>query len=378
MERILRSRNGIRGKKRTPIVILAILVLLGVFLQSLYGYLRETVDDWKDMMFAQNLSPGINLGNSLDCYGLSKYEENALPEDFEVYWHNPPIHEEWFLGVKEAGFSSVRIPVSWGEHVDQENQIDDAWMDRVQEVVDMAFRAGLYVILDTHHEEWLVTDEDQEEQVTERLCDIWSQIGERFKDYDERLLFEGMNEPRLIGSNLEWTEGTPEMRRMVNRFNQAFVETVRALDGYNAERYLLLAGYSGSSKPEALFDIEIPEGDNVMVSIHDYFPYEFTKKKGGTDQFDSSDPYFWEKMDTLTKIFQDQFISQGVPVVLTEFCCNDKENHTERLEWTRVYAGVMKKSKIPYFWWDQGEGSRLFDRRTGEPEQEEIIKILVE
>lgn len=366
-----------RGRKKRRIFILAVLALLAVCLLPVSDGIREALDNRRDLRFAQRLSPGINLGNSLDCYGLSKYKENALPEEFEVYWHNPPVREEWFQGVKKAGFSSVRIPVSWGEHLDEENRIEDAWMDRVQEAVDMAFRAGLYVILDTHHETWLVTDEEKEAEVTERLCAVWTQIGERFAEYDERLLFEGMNEPRLIGSSLEWTEGTPGMREMVNRLNRAFVETIRALGGYNAERYLLLAGYSGSSRTEALSEIEVPDEENLMVSIHDYSPYSFTHREDGTDQFDASSRHFREKMDTMTALLWERFISQGVPVVLTEFGCNDKGNHSERLEWTGVYTGIMKKAEIPYFWWDQGGKSRLFDRRTGEPEQEEIIEILV-
>jgi endoglucanase len=340
--------------------------------------IAEAVDHVRDLRFASGLSPGINLGNSLDSYGLSRYKEDAAPKEFEVYWHNPVIRQEWFWGVKEAGFHSVRIPVSWGEHADFNFQIDEAWMMRVQEVTDMALDAGLYVILDMHHEKWLVTDVEKEEEITERLCSIWSQISAVFADYDERLVFEGMNEPRLIGSDLEWTKGTPEMREMVNRLNEAFVNTIRESGGYNRERYLLIPGYSGSSQAEALLDIEVPAGENLMVSVHDYSPHSFTSGEGGEELFDPSDPYFWESMDSMTKILREHFILRGIPVILTEFGCEEKKNPEERLEWAHCYVDALREAGIPYIWWDNGAGYRLFDRVTGEQAEPELIEILTE
>lgn len=353
-----------------------VFLVIGIIGKKICDFVGENIRIRRAFQFTEGLSPGINLGNSLDAYGLRTYQRNALPEEFETYWHNPSIQKEWFQGVKAAGFSSVRIPVSWGEHMDHDNQVDENWMDRVQEVVDMALKTGLFVILDTHHEEWLVTDETREKQVTEQLCALWSQIGERFADYGDRLLFEGMNEPRLIGSELEWSEGTPKMRAMVNRLNEAFVETVRSSGGYNEDRYLLLAGYSGSSKPEAFLDVKVPPGDKLMVSIHDYTPYEFTSEEDGTDAFDQGDVQFQEGMKEKTQLLQKKFISQGIPVVLTEFGCKDKDNQKARLEWTKAYTEIMKDAGIPCFWWDEGSDSRLFDRKTGEPEQKELIEIL--
>ncbi len=340
--------------------------------------IAEAVDHVRDLRFAAGISPGINLGNSLDSYGLSRYKKDAAPEEFEVYWHNPVIRGEWFQGVKEAGFHSVRIPVSWGEHADLDHQIDEAWMMRVQEVADMALDAGMYVILDMHHEEWLTTEVEKEYEITERLCGIWRQIGTAFAGYDERLVFEGMNEPRLIGSDLEWTAGTPGMREMVNRLNEAFVNTIRETGGYNRERYLLLPGYSGSSQAEALLGIKVPEGENLMVSVHNYSPHSFTSAEGGEELFEPSDPYFWKNMDTMTKILREHFILQGIPVILTEFGCEEKEVPKERMEWAHCYVDALREAGIPYVWWDNGAGYRLFDRMTGEQEEPELIKILVD
>ena len=182
------------GKQKIAVGIVAVIILClfvgfalgGIFLKSKAGAIQ----------FVRDMGAGINLGNTLDSTGLRDYKPDADDLEYETYWGNPKADAETFRIMKEAGFGTVRIPVTWEDHLDEGYRISDVWMDRVQEVVDMALEEGLYVILDLHHEEWLDLKIERETQIREEFVIVWEQIAERFQKYDERLLFESMNEPR--------------------------------------------------------------------------------------------------------------------------------------------------------------------------------------
>jgi len=84
----------------------------------------------------------------------------------------------------------------------------------------------------------------------EMYVSMWTQIAERYKDYDEHLIFEGANEElgdRLNDTDVAEDSGTlsnGDCYGMTNKINQTFVDTIRATGGNNAERYLLIPGFS--------------------------------------------------------------------------------------------------------------------------------------
>ena len=173
---------------------------LMVLLPFLPYKVPETVEipQTEAMQFAQDLKIGWNLGDSLDAclpdvYGL----------DTETCWAEPRTTPEIMQLVKDAGYKTVRIPVTWGNHMSPgpDYIIEPEWLDRVQEVVDYAYDIGLNVILNTHNEEryWHVPDRKHEAAVSAQMAALWSQVAERFQNYGERLLFESMNEPRVPG-----------------------------------------------------------------------------------------------------------------------------------------------------------------------------------
>lgn len=329
------------------------------------------------MQFAAGLGNGINIGNSLDATGVREHRDNASAEYYETYWKNPPIRGELFSEIGKAGFRSVRIPVTWDEHMDAEGNIEPEWMDRVQEVVDMALHEGLYVILDTHHETWLNLDTDKEAEIGGKLGKVWTQIARRFSEYDEHLLFEGMNEPRLRDSEYEWTEGTKELRDMTNRLNRVFVDSVRAAGGANEERYLLICPYANRYETAALESLEYIDG-HVIVSVHAYIPYSFCEGNGGSRAFDADNKSDTEKIDTLFEWLQENYVKRRIPVVITEFGSEDKENGEERLEWLRYYLEQANGIGVPCFWWDEGAERKLIDRESLEWQEEEMVGALTE
>ena len=198
-------------------------------LDSTSGNTSETLSAPVDPVeLSKGITIGWNLGNSLDATGSGMNSETS--------WGNPKTTKSLILKVKEAGFNAVRIPTTWFNHSDSELNVDSAWFDRVQEVVDYAYDEGMYVILNAHHEDWYDPYESNLTNARRKMKNLWTQIANRFKDYGERLIFEGMNEPRWRSTNWEWNGGNSEGRSAVNKLNECFVKAVRATGGNNSYR----------------------------------------------------------------------------------------------------------------------------------------------
>lgn len=352
----------------------------------------ETSDKKNAAELLAQMGMGWNLGNTFDAHG------GPDPEKAETSWGNPATTREMIAAVRHQGFRTLRLPVTWSEHLGgaPDYEIDQDWLERVAEVVDYACEEGMYVILDTHHEPdyWLKPQKEGLEQVEEELCAIWKQIGERFADYGENLLFEGMNEPRIKGSPEEWSGGTQEGREAVNRLNAAFVRTVRECGGRNADRCLILCTYGNSATPQTLKELEIPEGDeNLAVAVHLYTPYFFA--------FDPEEGSVFEWNEGLKKdlvanmeMLDRYLIDRGIPVIITEFGAVRKtmedengeirENTDQVLAWLADYKELTEQRGIPCVWWDNGiydmPGERfgIFDRRNLTWYSQEIADALVE
>lgn len=324
--------------------------------------------------FAGHMGPGLNMGNSLDSARLRQHRPDADELEYEIWWGNPRLNQETFQTIAEAGFGTVRIPVTWEDHMDEEGIISERWMGRVQEVVDMAISEGLYVIINMHHETWLDLQEEKEAEMTQRFATAWSQIAERFRSYGSELLFEAMNEPRLRDSEYEWTSGTQQMRDMVNRLNGLFVKTIRESGGKNKKRYLLICPYGSTSEREGMEGLVIPDDRRIMVSIHMYEPYSFCQEDDGDREWDT--PEHREQIASAFSDMNEVFVKKGIPVMLTEFGCEDKGNTKERIAWTHYYMELAREYRINCIWWDCSR-YRLLNRENGTWEFPEIVEILV-
>ncbi len=316
---------------------------------------------------------GWNLGNALDSY-----DEKGKAKDLETYWGNVKTTKDMIDTVKAKGFNAVRIPVSWANHLDESNNIDSAWMDRVQEVVDYAVDNDLYVILNMHHDDymWLHPVYAEETEITEKYVRIWEQIAERFSDYDSKLLFEGLNEPRVVGTSYEWTGGNAEERDVINHLLQKFVDTVRASGGKNAERTLIVTTHAASITDAALNGLVVPDDNNLIVSIHNYAPWEMT-----TAEYPEVTEFDNEDMTELDEAF-DKLCEKldGIPVIIGEFGAEDKDNTAERTELYAYYVSAAAKRGIPCFVWDNGaeDSYGLLDRSQNDWYYEEIVDAMMD
>ena len=339
---------------------------------------EKTFESAKEL--TSKMGVGWNLGNTLDSVG--SWINGDL--EHETAWGNVKTTKAMIDAVKKAGFKTIRIPVSWGEHMDSNGKVSSEWMDRVQEVVDYAYDNGMYVILNSHHDNgWIKLTENDEKAVSKKYKYLWQQIAERFKDYDERLIFEGLNEPRTEGSAREWSGGTAAEHKILNNYYKVFVDAVRGKGGYNKTRYLMVAPYAASSSYSAMAALEIPDDDRIIVSVHSYSPYSIALDTNSKDKTFTDNGK--REIDSVFSNIDKLFTSKGIPVIMGEFGTLNKSNTEERVKVAEYYVSTAKKYGVTCVWWDNGsvvqasgsEGFGLLNRSKVEWYYPEIVKALV-
>lgn len=293
---------------------------------------------------------GWNLGNTMDAHGTTGLAS-------ETYWGNPKTTKAMIDKVKQTGFNTVRIPITWTGHFGSapDYTIDEAWLNRVEEIVNYVLDNDMYAIINLHHEEgdWLIPTYGNQEKAVAQIKKLWAQIGTRFKDYSDYLIFEAINEPRVIGSSSEWTGGTYENRAVINSFNLAAVNTIRATGGNNDKRFIMVPTHAACSLTDAVNDLVIPNNDSrIIVSIHSYSPYQFCMVATSNTTWGTSS----EKASLSSEFdaLYNKFIKNGRAVVIGEFGTIDKNNLSSRVTHAEYYVQEAKKRGIPVIWWDNG------------------------
>lgn len=309
------------------------------------------------------MGAGWNLGNTLDATGG------------ETAWGNPVTTQEMIDEIYKAGFNTIRIPTTWDGHMGEgpDYTVDEEWMDRVEEVIGYALKNNMYVILNAHHENgWVKPKYDGLDNVKAQLNALWTQIAERFSDYGDHLIFEGLNEPRIEGGANEWNGGTEEGRDSLNQLNDTFIKAVRATGGNNETRTLLITTFAAQPVTVAIENLTVPDDKYIGVSIHAYTPYRFTYDSVGESwnalNFDDSCA---SEIDNLFYKLDETFTSKGIPVIITEYGAVSKlvggdwqtTNKDEVVKWASYYISTAEKYGIPCVWWDNGyyiSGNELF------------------
>ncbi len=304
------------------------------------------------------MTVGWNLGNTFDA-------------PTETGWGQPQTTKEMIDGLVKAGIKTIRIPVSWSTHIDDEYTINVPWMFRVKEVVDWAIDAGMYVIINAHHDNWGNTNampkgkgyypnSTNYEESARYLTNVWSQICIAFNNgYDEHLIFETMNEPRLRGTNVEWwfNAGDAKCRdaaETLNKLNQVVVNTVRASGGNNQKRFIMCPGLQASPDSALASAFVMPEDDEpgkLILSVHMYSPYNFAMASPGETKFNTG------HMGELRMMFSrlnKTFVEKGVPVVIGEFGAVNKNNLDDRVKWVDFFVKESRKYGMTACLWDNG------------------------
>ena len=362
----------------------------------------EVIPEGEAFTFVKNMKVGWNLGNTLEAHNNGQISGDELKT--EEVWGNPVTTQKMIDEVKEAGFETIRIPITWRGHVtiaeDSSITVSEVWLNRVKEVVDYAVNNDMYIIINTHHdidlENGYYPSTEHYERSEAYLSAIWTAMAETFKDYDEHLIFESLNEPRMTESTYEWNfqAGAPECQdaaECINRLNQTFVDIVRASGGNNAQRYLMLPGYDASldGAMTDLYRLPTDTAENkLIVSVHAYTPYNFAlqapQESGSTDTFSIDASASTKDIDYLMNSLYKKYVSQGIPVVIGEFGAREKNfNLQDRLDYYVYYISSARARGISCLVWDNnafsgtGENFGLFRRSVGTWLYPEIIEAIM-
>ena len=283
---------------------------------------------------------GINLGNTLEACDNNVGIKTNAPLSYETYWGQPKTTQAIIDGMKAAGFDTIRIPVAWmtnATHLyEGDYTIDAGYMDRVEEVVRYARKAGMYVIINDHWDGGWYGMFGSESAETRALAmeaykGMWQQIAERFRDYSDYLIFESANEelggrfdensPLYCSDSVVTYLTDDERYALTNEINQTFVDVVRATGGNNATRFLLIAGYSTNIDQTCDDRFQMPKDtadSKLMVSVHYYDPWSYcgaSSAASATKWGKVSDyEYLDQQLAKMTK-----FTEAGYGVVIGEY-----------------------------------------------------------
>lgn len=347
---------------------------------------NSNMGDLTSQAFAAQLGAAWNLGNTLEATGG------------ETAWGNPITTADMIKLIKELGFKTIRIPVSWLMHSDGkygENHIAKDWLDRVETVVNYALDAGLYVMINEHYDSGAFNDlSAAKRDVQLKKAEVmWRQIAIRFRDYDSRLIFAGFNENYHEADAA--MNGNSETLETQNLLVERFVKTVRETGGRNAYRYLAVQAYE-TNIPSRLQHLRLPEDSakRILVECHCYTPYAFTIAPAyenwmGNEEYlylwdtylsDQSNSYYLEaEARNEIKQFGEWCKQNQVGGLLGEFGTTDRydmakaagklqEHYESRAWWSYVIANECAKQGICPMLWDNGDaknnGGGVIDRNN--------------
>ena len=335
------------------------------------------------MSFVNSMGAGWNLGNSFDSHGCTWLSDKL---DYEAGWCGVKASKALIKTVKNAGFGTIRIPVTWYEHVDAQYNIDNAWLNRVAEVIDWCLDEDLYVILDVHHDvlhNWYYPSSSELAGSTAYMKKIWEQLADKFRNYGNKLIFEPINEPRLVDSTYQWwyeryniPEEVKDSLECINKLNQTALDAIRASGGNNASRYVLVGGYDtdGTWKGALSPYFRLPT-DNVsnrlIVDAHIYGNSSDINKLGELDGL------------------YNGFTSQGIPVVVSEYGLDSggydyigKEEAAAVI--MKQFGEYARERGISVVLWDNNSGSngqaghKFIDRATATVVTPQILSEFTE
>jgi endoglucanase len=348
-----------------------------------------------------HLGLGWNLGNQMDAY------VNGVAN--ETCWGNGKATQQTFDCLKSMGFSTVRIPVTWLGHIGSapDYKIEDAWLDRVVQLVGYAETAGLNAVINIHHDggssqHWLdvkeaAKDEAVNQKIKDQLHAMWTQIALRFKKKGNFLMFESMNEIHDgkwgYGDNL--ADGGRQ-HEIVNEWNQVFVDAVRATGGKNKQRYLGVPGYCTNINL-TLKHFRFPKDkakDRLVLSVHYYDPHLFTLENQWNEWGYQAPQNKGQRtdenhVDSIFQLLKTTYVDKGIPVYIGEFGCTRRADAAQE-HYREYYLNYVCRSAarngLSLIYWDNGsrgagrECSGIIDHATGAPigNGAAIVKVMMD
>ncbi|MCQ2588395.1 MAG: glycoside hydrolase family 5 protein [Treponema sp.] len=395
-------------KKILSLFVVSLLLINNIFAlpKLVYNTKKAVVDSGEKKEIKLNSSieltklmkTGWNLGNTMDSLGGTGLQS-------ETSWGQPKTSQIMIEMLADSGIKTIRIPVSWANHlIDGKYTIDPAWITRVKEIVDWAIEYDMYVVLNTHHDNFsspkkmgkgkgYYPNSVNLAESSSYLANVWTQIGNAFNNsYDEHLIFETMNEPRLVGTDREWynafgTEEYKDAADSLNKLNQIALDAIRATGGNNEKRFVIVPGLRAAVDSVLADEFKLPddkESGRLLVSVHMYTPYKFAMEAPGVKRF--VDAHKME-LETYFSRLDDKFAKNGVGIFVGEYGATNKDNDEYRLIWFESFLTSAKNHNAICCLWDNGVDSAdpkhsehfgFFDRKMGMWFNEDFINKINE
>lgn len=359
------------------------------------------------VQMASALKIGWNLGNALDASSCDAWAYSA-GNTLEYSWlpHKQPASHDLIKAVAAAGFKSIRIPISWHNHMNKSTyKIDASWMSRVKELVDWSLDEGMCVIINIHHDNLsesqmdnnpgfaLSKDEEIQKKSKAFIGTVWQQICNTFANYDNRLVFELLNEPRCIDTDWEWgfysnLADSKAWNDIITSYEQVALNTIRKSGGFNTTRYVMAPAYAASDS--TLNYYKLPEDcvDNcLLLSVHAYTPSDFCLE-GATSDYDANKSKIENAISGQFTSLKNNYISKGIGVVIGEASASDKDNLASRVKWANYFFEKASAAGAPVIVWDNeqavsmgakvgGENHGYFNRATCEQTWPSMITAMM-
>jgi len=298
------------------------------------GYMRENLTS---LEITRLMGNGTNLGNTMEACDSNVGKISDDPGYYEKLWGQPITTQEIISGIKDAGFDTLRIPVAWMTNATDlafgDYTISEAYLDRVEEIINYALNEDMYVIVNDHWDGgWYgmfgSDDAAMRELAMEAYKGMWTQIAERYKEYSDYLIFEGANEEmgdRLDENATLYAQDSltsrmtqDECYALAAEITQAFVDTVRATGGNNAKRFLLIPGYNTNiaNTCDDRYIMPTDEADRLLISVHYYDPWNYCGDGDSTVSWGTK-----QDLETMNESLakMTKFTEQGYGVVIGEY-----------------------------------------------------------
>ena len=350
------------------------------------------------LFFLNSLISQTSPEELVDLMGRGINMGNVLSAPTEGNWAHA-VYEDYFVQLSEAGFTNVRIPVDFYSggflnadyslngsqrssiNIDdcdnnscfssnvntasnyngslEDYQVNEEYLDRVQQIVDWAIAHDIIVILDFHgnnlKQQFIYTFQNElingvnyytSPSSAKRLADInrfkalWRDIANRFKDYSTNsLVFDLINEPYFSVSANE-----------MNDLNLNLIEIIRASGSNNLTRGIVING-GGASSWQVPFEISsdvLSSDDYLIATFHYYQPFNFTaSSREQYNNFVFSDA----QKDLITERFSQLKTwseNNDIPVYLGEFGA-DNENGVNYFEGSvGEFGGPFNSDRVEY------------------------------
>ncbi|MBR6898444.1 MAG: glycoside hydrolase family 5 protein [Lachnospiraceae bacterium] len=313
---------------------------------------------------------GINLGNTMEAYGRATMGTAAAVSSYETYWGQPLTTAAMIQGMKNCGFDTLRVPIAWTNAMNYETgdyTIGEKYMNRIQEIVDYAIEAEMFVIINDHWDGgwWAKFGSSEQEDVDaafEMYKSMWTQICERFKDYGDMVIFESGNEEHgdALNNNSNYDKSgyltEDGIYEMANKINQTFVDVVRASGGNNDDRFLLIAGYNTDIDRtcDSRYKMPTDTADHkLFLSVHYYTPWNYCGVDKNARWGIKQDYELIEEQFSKLKKFTDE----GYGVIIGEYAAlpywEDNTSHIKdnTTEFTKAVLDMCDQyNLVPMLW----------------------------